>query len=152
MKKIVIMVMVFILSITLIGCKKNIGKIYGLKEAYELNYLTKEDLKSIAYYYNGFDDSGFTPKPKNPKSISKRNEKLIKKAYLYDELKNPKLGIKKISIYKYYGTYNGCIVIGVTDTYNCYDYYFYDEYIIGDVSFYDFTTADLRVYVPKKGV
>ena len=132
------------------GCNKNVGKLYTLEEAYDLNLITKDDLKSIAYYFNKVESSDFVPKPKNPESISKRNERLIKKTYLRDVLKEPRLSIKKVHIYEYYGTYNGCIALRITDSYNCYDYYIYEEYIIDGVSFYDFHVASIRIYAPNK--
>ena len=110
----------------------------------------KDDLKNIAYYYNKLGYSEFVPKSKDPKSISKKNERLIKKTYLRDVLKEPRLSIKKVHIYEYYDTYNGCIALRITDSYNRYDYYIYEEYIIDGVSFYDFHVASIRIYAPNK--
>lgn len=132
------------------GCNKNAGKLYTLEEAYDLNLITKDDLKNIAYYFNKVESSDFVSKPKNPETISKKNERLIKKTYLRDVLKEPRLSIKKVHIYEYYGTYNGCIALRITDSYNCYDYYIYEEYVIDGVSFYDFHVASIRIYAPNK--
>ena len=150
MKRLVGILMIFIFSITLVGCNKNLGKIYRLEDAYNLNLITQDDLKSIAYYFNKVESSDFVPKPKNPESISKRNERLIKRTYLRDVLKEPRLSIKKVHIYEYYGTYNGCIALRITDSYNRYDYNFHEEYIIVGVSFYDFHVASIRIYAPNK--
>ena len=139
-----------ILSVVLAGCNKNLGKLYTLEEAYDLNLITKDDLKSIAYYFNKVESSDFVPKPKKPESISKRNERLIKKTYLRDELKEPRLSIKNVHIYEYYGTYNGCIALRITDSYNRYDYNIHEEYVIGGVSFYDFHVASISIYAPNK--
>lgn len=148
MKRVFILFMAFIFGVTLVGCKtENVGRIHSLKEAYELKLLSKEDLESIAYYYNQLDNNEFIPKPKNPESISKTNQKLIKKAYLNDVLEEPNKSIKKVYIYDYYGTYNNYIVIGVTDSYYCYDYLIEDEYILDGISFYKFHVAAIRVYV-----
>ena len=142
--------MMLILSVTLVGCNKNLGKIYRLEDAYNLNLITQDDLKSIAYYFNKLEDTDFVPKPKNPESIDKKTERLIKKTYLRDILKKPKLSIKKVHIYGYYGTYNGYIALRITDSYNCYDYNIHEEYIIGGVSFYHFHKTSIRIYAPNK--
>ena len=100
MKRIIVLFMMLILSVVLVGCNKNLGKLYTLEEAYDLNLITKDDLKSIAYYFNKVESSDFVPKPKSPESISKRNERLIKRTYLRDVLKEPRLSIKKVHIYE----------------------------------------------------
>ena len=150
MKKTIVLFMMLILSVTLVGCNKNLGKIYRLEDAYNLNLITQDDLKSIAYYFNKLEDTDFVPKPKNPESIDKKTERLIKKTYLRDILKKPKLSIKKVHIYGYYGTYNGYIALRITDSYNCYDYNIHEEYIIGGVSFYHFHKTSIRIYAPNK--
>lgn len=150
MKKIIAIFMMLILSVVLVGCNKNLGKFYTLEEAYNLNLITKDDLKSIAYYFNKVESNDFVPKPKNPESIDKKTERLIKKTYLRDILEEPGLSIKGVHIYEYYGTYNGCIALRITDSYNRYDYYFYEEYIIDGVSFYSFHVASIRIYAPNK--
>ena len=150
MKKIIVLFMMLLLSVTLVGCNKNLGKLYTLEDAYNLNLITQDDLKSIAYYFNKLEDTDFVPKPKNPESIDKKTERLIKKTYLRDILKKPKLSIKKVHIYGYYGTYNGYIALRITDSYNCYDYNIHEEYIIGGVSFYHFHKTSIRIYAPNK--
>ena len=150
MKRIIVLFMMLILSVVLVGCNKNARKLYTLEEAYDLNLITKDDLKSIAYYFNKVESSDFVPKPKNPESISKKNERLIKKAYLRDELKEPRLSTEKVHIYEYYGTYNGCIALRITDSYNRYDYNIHEEYIIDGVSFYSFHVASISIYAPNK--
>ena len=114
MKKVLMICFMLAMIICIGGCNKNVGKLYTLEEAYDLNLITKYDLKNIAYYYNKLGYSEFVPKSKDPKSISKKNERLIKKTYLRDKLKEPRLSIKKVHIYEYYGTYNGCIASDFT--------------------------------------
>lgn len=150
MKKVLMICFMLAMIICIGGCNKNAGKLYTLEEAYDLNLITKDDLKNIAYYFNKVESSDFVSKPKNPETISKKNERLIKKTYLRDVLKEPRLSIKKVHIYEYYGTYNGCIALRITDSYNCYDYYIYEEYVIDGVSFYDFHVASIRIYAPNK--
>ena len=150
MKKVLMICFMLAMIICIGGCNKNVGKLYTLEEAYDLNLITKNDLKNIAYYFNKVESNDFVPKPKNPESISKKNEKLIKKTYLRDELKEPRLSTKKVHIYEYYGTYNGCIALRITNSYNCYDYIIHEEYIIDGVSFYNFYVAGISIYAPNK--
>ena len=138
MKKVLMICFMLAMIICIGGCNKNVGKLYTLEEAYDLNLITKDDLKNIAYYYNKLGYSEFVPKSKDPKSISKKNERLIKKTYLRDKLKEPRLSIKKVHIYEYYGTYN------------CYDYIIHEEYIIDGVSFYNFYVASISIYASNK--
>ena len=149
MKKVLMICFMLAMIICIGGCNKNVGKLYTLEEAYDLNLITKDDLKNIAYYYNKLGYSEFVPKSKDPKSISKKNERLIKKTYLRDVLKEPRLSIKKVHIYEYYGTYNGCIALRIIDSYNCYDYIIHEEYIIDGVSFYIFYVASISIYAPN---
>ena len=100
MKKVLMICLMLAMIICIGGCNKNVGKLYTLEEAYDLNLITNDDLKSIAYYFNKVESSDFVPKPKNPESISKRNERLIKRTYLRDVLKEPRLSIKKVHIYE----------------------------------------------------
>lgn len=50
----------------------------------------------------------------------------------------------------YYGTYNDCIALRITDSYNRYDYNIHEEYIIDGVSFYSFHVASISIYAPNK--
>ena len=150
MKKVLMICFMLAIIICIGGCNKNVGKLYTLEEAYDLNLITKDDLKNIAYYFNKVESNDFVPKPKNPESIDEKTERLIKKTYLRDILKEPRLSTEKVHIYEYYGTYNDCIALRITDSYNCYDYLIHEEYIIDGVSFYSFHVASIRIYAPNK--
>lgn len=157
MKRIYILLIVMLLGIGLAGCNskeyEKIEKAYILREAYELNLLSKDDLENIAYYYNKrysynkLDNDEFNAKPKNPEYINANIEKNIKKFYLKEIINEPNISINYVNIYAYYGTYNRCVVVGITDSFNAYDYVIEDEYILDGVSFYKFYEAAIRVFV-----
>lgn len=127
------------------------GSFYDLDEAYEMGFLTQNDLKNIAYYYhtrNGDTehvDPTFTPSPKNPETLDEKTQRAIKQDYLNKVIDMPDGSIDHVFIYYYYGTYNGNIVIHVTDDYYCYDYLF-EDVNIGGVNFYSYTAAYLQVW------
>ena len=76
-------------------------------------------------------------------------ENKIKKTYLAGKkIKKdfPFATIKRISITGYYGIYNDCIIVGVTDDYYRYDYVVEPEYIIGEVLIRNYTPSRLLVW------
>ncbi len=150
-KRIYILLIVMLLGIGLVGCNSKeyemIEKVYILREAYELNLLSKDDLENIAYYYNKLDNDEFNAKPKNPEYINANIEKNIKKFYLKEIINEPNISINYVNIYDYYGTYNRCVVVGITDSFYVYDYVIEDEYLLDGVSFYNFHEAAIRVFV-----
>lgn len=79
MKKVLMICFMLAMIICIGGCNKNVGKLYTLEESYDLNLITKYDLKNIAYYYNKLGYSEFVPKSKDPKSISKKKWKTNQK-------------------------------------------------------------------------
>ncbi len=151
MKRIYMLLIVMLLGIGLVGCNSKeyemIEKVYILREAYELNLLSKDDLENIAYYYNKLDNDEFNAEPKNPEYINANIEKKIKKFYLKEIINEPNISINYVNIYDYYGTYNRCVVVGITDSFYVYDYVIEDEYLVDGVSFYNFHEAAIRVFV-----
>ena len=151
MKRIYMLLIVMLLGIGLVGCNSKeyemIEKVYILREAYELNLLSKDDLENIAYYYNKLDNDEFNAEPKNPEYINANIEKKIKKFYLKEIINEPHISINYVNIYDYYGTYNRCVVVGITDSFYVYDYVIEDEYLVDGVSFYNFHEAAIRVFV-----
>lgn len=150
MKKVFMLLAVICLLVLTTACtleNNKLGEFYILRDVYELELLTNDDLKTIAYYYNKIDVDGFNPIPKNPENISEEDEKIIKKTYLNKVIKEPNTSIKRVDLYAYYGTYGKCIVLGITDSFCAYDYVIEDEYIIDGVSFYDFAEAFIMVFV-----
>jgi len=108
------------------------GAFYSLQEAYDNGWLTQEDLRSIAYYHHGGkkavkdnlehklvwmdEEEGYTPIPITPEVLDAETEKQIKQTRVnerHDEGNKSKA--KDISIVEYYGVYNGCIAVMLTE-------------------------------------
>lgn len=97
------------------------GDYFPLEQAYEVGYLTQEDLKSIAYYQNGgrtgneqIMDENYVPMPKTPATLDAKTERSIKEtiAYFYrnsDKDPVPDAKAAYVNIMSYYGCYNGIV-------------------------------------------
>ena len=151
------------------GCRDEPqGTFYSLQTAYEQGLLTQEDIKNIAYYrydgkewvYAGVDvneeafyelqPTDYAPIPKTPEVLSKETEKAIKesRAAFYRTLTfpdgkkiYPKARARGFTVAQYYGTYNDCVAIRITENYS--DKLFDDPaevirefYAIADVIFF----------------
>ena len=107
------------------------GTFHSLQEAFELELLTVEDLRSIAYYHhNGLEWVGeqswrlgsleptdYIPIPKNPITLSDSTQSKIKQDFVHfvkctDSEHN-------VQISSYYGIYNGCVAAMID---GCVDY------------------------------
>ena len=125
------------------------SELYRLAEAYAKGLITKDDLRNIAYYYNGeLATTDFVPLPKNPETLSEQTIKKIQQAY-YNKVfdGNSDATVDDVGVGEYYGTYHGCVVveIGAPCTSDIGgDPLYYPEYVIGDVIFYSYTP--LRVW------
>lgn len=143
-KTLIIIILIFIMS--LCGCNvTSKGELMLLEEAYEAGYINDEQLKSIAFYYQGTRESGFEPIVKNPKKISLINEQRIKKLYADKYLDFSIFSMFTVEILDYYGTYNECVALDITDNIYLYDLVIEDEYKIGDVIFYNYCIRDIMV-------
>ena len=123
--------------------EKPTGEIMGLKEAYEAGWLTHEDLKSIAYYYNSKtdavkDNGDFIPVPKNPESLNNETLTAIRKAYREQYFEDKSTPLDTITVTDYCGTYNGGVVATVSTYCIAYDIIIHDEYKIDGVIFYNY--------------
>lgn len=83
------------------------GEFYTLQEAYDNGWLSKTDLKNIAYQLNGTKPIGFTPKDKEP--LSAEDERLLKNDYAsrFDDGRTA----DDVLICGYYGQYNGFVAV-----------------------------------------
>ena len=112
-----------IMALGIAGCDKNIEieekPFYTLEEAYSYGWLTKEDLKSIAYYLNGGRGNNeelmsetYQPLPKTPEALDDETKLEIKQAY--GQWKFPDEDWSDFPpdpFYPYYGCYHDCVVI-----------------------------------------
>lgn len=156
MKKFFIIVSVILSSLMLfavVGCNDNENKneetksqstICGLEEAYAEGLISKDDLRSIAYYYNGEDaESDFVPPPKTPETLNENTISKIKQAY-YDKVSDghSTATVDDVNIGGYYGAYNGCVIVIISASCTSGiggDPRYYPEYEIDGVVFYWYT-------------
>ncbi|MCI8988546.1 MAG: hypothetical protein HFK05_02210 [Clostridia bacterium] len=95
------------------------GRLYDIKTAYENGWLDEDDLKSISCYeYDRFGDgenpySGLYVQPEEKLGREMKTE--IKSVYLEQILKSSSDCLSDAYIYKYFGKYNGNIVVGMSD-------------------------------------
>ena len=128
------------------------GSFYSLQAAYESGWLSQDDLKNIAYCYHISQDAEdrteetFEPSPKVPETLSAETEYKIKRTYLNDVIGMEDGSFEHVFIYGYYGTYDGNVVVAVTDDYHGYDYVIEPQYDVGGVTFYRYVAAYLRVW------
>lgn len=104
------------------------GEFYTLGQAYEQGLLSIEDIKNVAYYQNtllGIDNAleegliqeDYVPLPLNPEKLSYADELTIRESAAYDYRNAQDSFVyqdaapEDFIIEKYYGTYNGCVVI-----------------------------------------
>lgn len=138
---------VMITSFFVSSCtSNNVGVFYTLREAYSQGVLTNSDLTQIAEYYH----ERYSENQQNNLSVNlldEQTKKQIKESYLINVLKDDTVSDTYVTIYAYYGTYNGVIAVGITDNYNVYDVITIEEYQVGDVIFYNYAETDIRVWV-----
>ena len=131
---------------------ESVGEFYTLDEAYENGWLMQGDLKNIAYYYHTrygeteHIDQSFVPTPKTPETLNEETQNKIKRTYLDEVAMVPDGTFDNIDISQYYGTYNGCVVIGIVSDYLLIDPLLYPEYVIGEVSFFDYVPSAIGVW------
>ena len=141
MKKVLCFMAAAILALVAVfaaACGGGQGEIMRLEDAYEAGWLTRDELKNIAYYYNYYrlDDEEFVPAPQKPYEISDGTVNSIKKAYRTQIKEDENVPLEEIYVNRYCGTYRKYVVAEVT-TY-CSDILIKKEYEIGGVTFYNF--------------
>ena len=103
-------------DITMMACDYNgsekIGKIYTLKDAYEANYINKNDLKDIYNNYINYNEELILDKKVELKIL---NDRL---AFLKENKKDARL--EDVSVYGYYGNYDNSYVIRLSDIFSDY--------------------------------
>ena len=130
MKKLLSILLVFMLCFSFIGCERNTGSIiedkpfYSLQAAYNQGFITKEDLKNIS---NAHAKDGNS-------SIDEQLAKKIKNDYLSCYYQNEN---KEVKIDKCLGTYSNCVAIMMHCVYEQYMSVCWTETIAGIEFEYD---------------
>ena len=130
----------------LAGCNTKGGEFYSLGSAYEQNYLSKEDIRHVSYFFSGNvyeltsseEETKINFKPqKELEKLSASMEKRIKRAYynchkeqFYRQ--NKKLGDEETIALEFYGQYSNSYVVRVNIDFISYGQGIYDE-IVADV-------------------
>ena len=116
------------------------GEFYTLQEAYDNGWLSKGDLRNIAYYYAGDGQrKGFKPTPKNPETLSAETELAIKEDWAQKLKSNNdnmlpdwvSEDLENLIIKGYYGTFNGLVAIMKQEIYFTY----IKEIYVGGIKF-----------------
>ena len=125
--------------------------IYNLETAYLSGWLSVDDLKNIAYYYNfgESDDPNFTPAPIEPAELDDVTIMKIKELWIHRNPHNfqPEvLDIEKLEISRYYGVYGGNIVCRVYQSNTGFDIISFQKEI-GGVLFKNYWTFNVQLYI-----
>ena len=97
------------------------GEFYTLQQAYDNGWLSKGDLRNIAYHKTGDGQrKGFKPTPKNPETLSAETELALKEdwANRLRDTGTENAVADGVTIHYYYGTYDGLVAIFVSDRYS----------------------------------
>ena len=125
----------------------SLGVFYSLKEAYSKKILTNEDLRKISYYYCQWESVDNKKDTLSISLLKDNQQKQIKNSYLLNVLNDNTISEDYVKLYAYYGTYNGAIAVGITDSYYAYDLLIIPEYVVGEVTFYNFSESEIRIWV-----
>jgi hypothetical protein len=147
----IVIVSIILISTAVLIISCNAVKEYEykyLEDAYEAGWITEDDLKTIADYWN--NDDRTLPEMQYSQEVVNNIKYTKFKAIHYhfdsSELKYLFFKDKKNMRIGYYGTYNGYVVARVSGKYSSVvvDPYIHDEKTIGGVTFYNYMT--LTVY------
>ena len=126
------------------------GEFYTLQQAYDNGWLSKGDLRNIAYHKTGDGQrKGFTPTPKDPETLSAETELAIKEDWtrLLREQGTENAVADDVTIHNYYGIYDGLVAVFVSDNYSGGVGTFFEIYI-GGVAF-NYFEIGLRLWVAR---
>lgn len=99
------------MSAFLSACSSN-KKFYTLKEAYSKHYLSKEDLETIAESWFSYEKSDL----EHQEGIKKDYlEYYYKKHFKEDAKRYPDATVDDIDIWRYWGEYNGFVVVQISN-------------------------------------
>ncbi len=150
MKRKFIVLLAVMLMVTSVfgGCSNSSGKILTLSEAYENNLISLDDIKNIAYYYQGTTFENFSPKPLT--ELDNATEKAIKITYLTKLKKDfPNAKMDDISPISFYGCYNGCFAVIIGHRCVISDPLIIPETYIGGVCFYNMPALGIVIWTAE---
>lgn len=155
----------------------DVGEMKSLKEAYEAGWISHDDLKNIAYYYNGENDAPyhevlefhdendevveyvpcpeaeFIPTPMSYKNFTHATIKKMK--YSYRNYISSQAELDKIGVIGYYGEYNNCLAVTMYEAIEtdgmCGDppeTFIRDVYQLEDMYFYGNSAKELIIWNP----
>jgi len=137
-KKLMLLGIALIMCMGVFSACANYGKMYTLQEAYDLGFLTTEDLMDISYHRHGvvlnedYEEIEYTP-TKTPETLSPKTENEIKRAVLAHarEAGMKDVKIEDIEIRAYYGTYNDCVAVRIRQYWHGVS--LFDDEVIGGI-------------------
>lgn len=124
------------------------GRLYDIETAYENGWLGEDDLKSLACYRYGVnsEDNPYSGMYKNPEDkLSREMRSELKDAYLRQIAQTWSTCLDDASVYRYYGTYNGNIVVAMAWEAGCI-YPIISDKEIGGVVFKNYNPLAFYVY------
>lgn len=154
--RMIAMTVVLLICAMAAGCDpRAYGEFYTLDEAYELGLLTREELMSIAYYYNfgtryneevmGED---YVPIPKAPEALSKRTADRISSTAAYEyRFDHPaeEAEPEGFPIIEYYGTYGDCVAVMLGFLYGGF-FPVAGKVFVADIAFYYLDTNRIKIW------
>ena len=126
------------------------GELYTMEQAYENGWLTEDDLKSIACsYYDGTylsNENPYSGMYTSTEELTEEMETEIKQAFLNQVVNFAEGNRDRVDIKRYYGTYNGNVVVTIASNYICFDHNIEPEAEVGGVIFKDYWAGYFKVY------
>lgn len=126
-KKTLVLGVIIIMALGLFGCRTNNGTVvderpfYSLQAAYNKNFLSKKDLKSIASFHINGNDS----------VLSVETSNAIKASFV-ERYPQDGMTTNDARISKYYGTYGTCVAVMVGYSNSQYQELLWNETIAGE--------------------
>ncbi len=163
MKKLIAFILsvvsVVITAFALVGCTNNEtledGEFYTVTEAFEKGYLTREQVMSIAYYYNNgrkgnenVMSKNYTPLPMVPERLSKTTDQAMKDSFYSSEYwEQYKINHTKEEIwFNYFGTYGNTVASIVNVGNNLIEYNNWEEKI-EDITLYYWNNQRILIWI-----
>ena len=152
-----ILTVILCVGASLCGCRQSAGTFLSLREAYESGYLTKEEIRSIAFHHNGgraynedIMDEDYAPLPMSPAELSESvalqiREDVALSLRSAQQSPVPEASADDVCIAEYCGTYGDCVAVMTKNVYVMYtDAEWCDE--VAGVSIYYSDGNSLKIW------